>query len=263
MWIRLVYHGRKCGHQCSDIHHLIALVLCIYECMDITVCMVVFTSMLRYLYYNIWKWLPCTKDSQQHEIKDLSTAEEDVHVSNDGESSPLIGTLNNWRRITLRMLPNLHVRCQRCCLTSNAVIHILVWNINSCCSFLDTDILFRGEPDKFTTTILSRASYSMLVTLFLFYPLAGYLADIRWGRYKTVVYSYMLSGGSLVLAVVLVCLASLSIIPVMIKANTYLKVSCYYWQWSSVLGDLIIPADSLTGSSVWVLSLVVLLCLWD
>ena len=44
--------------------------------------------------------------------------------------------------------------------------------------------------------------------------------------------------------------------------NMYLKVSCYYWQWSSVLGDLIIPADSLTASLVWVLGLVVLLCLW-
>ena len=91
-------------------------------------------------------------------------------------------------------------------------------------SFLDTgyfDSLFRSreEPDKFTTTILSRASYSMLVILFLFYPLAGYLADIRWGRYKTVVYSLRVIGGSLVLAVVLVCMASLSFIPVMIKAN--------------------------------------------
>ena len=166
-----------------------------------------------------------TKDSQQHEIKDLSTAEEDIHVSNDGESSPLIG--NNWRRITLRMLPNLHVRYQRCCLTSNAVIHILVWKLILVVgfeSFLDTgyfDSIFREEPDKLIITILGGASYSMLVILFLFYPLAGCLADIRWGRYKTVVYSLRVIGGSLVLAVVLVCLAPLSFIPVMIKANNY------------------------------------------
>jgi muramidase (phage lysozyme) len=40
--------------------------------------------------------------------------------------------------------------------------------------------------------------YSAAAFLFLFYPLAGCLADIRWGRYKTVVYSVHVIWGSLV-----------------------------------------------------------------
>ena len=164
-----------------------------------------------------------TKDSQQHEIKDLSTAEENVHVpSTGGERSPLIG--KSWQRITWRMLPKLRVRYQRCYLTSNAVILILVWNLILVVgfeSFLDPGYISSliGQPDKLVITTFSGASYSVLVFLFLFYPLAGCLADIRWGRYKTVVYSLCIIWGSLVLAVVLVCLASLSFIPVMIDSN--------------------------------------------
>ena len=48
-------------------------------------------------------------------------------------------------------------------------------------------ILF-GSIDSLRATILSVSTYSMVGFLFLFYPLAGCLADIRWGRYKTVVY---------------------------------------------------------------------------
>ena len=168
-----------------------------------------------------------TNDFQQQEIQDLSTAdhEKSLHTSTDGDSTPLTGN-STRQRTTLRMLPKFYYfRRQRCCLTSNAVILILVWNLILVVgleSFLDTGYFggLLGERDKLMTTILSGIWYSGLVFLFLFYPLAGCLADIGWGRYKTVVYSVRVIWGSLVLAVVLVCLVSLSLIPVMIKANT-------------------------------------------
>ena len=52
---------------------------------------------------------------------------------------------------------------------------------------------------------------------FLFYPLAGCLADIRWGRHKTVINSLYTILWSLVLAIILAGVVSLSFIPVMIQ----------------------------------------------
>ena len=64
--------------------------------------------------------------------------------------------------------------------------------------------------------------YGFSALLLLFYPLAGHLADIRWGRYKTVVNSLCVILWSLVLATVLVCVAILSFIRAMILSpDTY------------------------------------------
>lgn len=51
-----------------------------------------------------------------------------------------------------------------------------------------------GELKKSTTIFLSGSVYAgsiyaALAFLYLFYPLAGCLADIRWGRYKTTINS--------------------------------------------------------------------------
>ena len=65
--------------------------------------------------------------------------------------------------------------------------------------------------------------YSMMAFLFLFYPLAGCLADIRWGRYKTVVYSVRVIWGSLVAVIVFAGVAVASIlIPMLLNPqNNY------------------------------------------
>ena len=154
------------------------------------------------------------EDSQQHQIKDLACAEENIPTS--GETAPL---LRNERRNTrARMRSKFHCRHQRCCVSSKAALLILVWNLILVAGFkvfLDPNffrVLFKfthETDDNFNS--LSVIMYSVVAFLFLFYPLAGCLADIRWGRYKTVVYSVRVIWGNLVAGVILAGVAFASI----------------------------------------------------
>ena len=107
-------------------------------------------------------------------------------------------------------------RHQRCCLTSKAAVLILLWNLILVAglkcffdpSFYDVTVEYF---DVKGITILSGSMYSVIAFLFLFYPLAGYLADIRWGRYKTVVNSLCVIWGSLVAILVLPGMALASV----------------------------------------------------
>lgn len=56
-----------------------------------------------------------------------------------------------------------------------------------------------GGQDKDTAIAMGAGVYSLLAFLFLFYPLAGCLADIRWGRHKTVINSLCIIWWSLVI----------------------------------------------------------------
>ena len=153
----------------------------------------------------------------EHEIKDLSTAEENMYTS---ERTRLVG--NERRAIKCRW------RHQRCCLTSKAALLILLWNlilVAGLQSFLDPSyfINFFVQGDKLSIIITSGSIYSGLAFLYLFYPLAGCLADIRWGRYKTVVNSLRVIWGSLVVMAVLVSVAVASVmVPVsLMQDDTY------------------------------------------
>ena len=136
------------------------------------------------------------EDSQQHQIKDLASAEENIPTS--GETAPLLG--NERRNTRTRMRSKFHCRRQRCCVSSKAALLILVWNLIIAAGFesLFDPNLFRAAlefDDNFNVSVITY-SESVVAFLFLFYPLAGCLADIRWGRYKTVVYIVcVLSGG--------------------------------------------------------------------
>ena len=163
------------------------------------------------------------EDSQQHdsEIKDLATAED---TTSTGESTPLME--NNGHRTLTRMQQKFRCRWryQRCCLSSKAVILILVWNLILVAgleSFLDPNYfklnIFVPFDDPSGIIFVSGITYSIFAFLFLFYPLAGCLADICWGRYKAVVISLCAIWGSLVAMVVFGGVATLGFIPLMIK----------------------------------------------
>ena len=108
--------------------------------------------------------------------------------------------------------------------SSKAALLILVWNL-----IISFGILGLLDP----TALIYLASvnseslisgllilyYGFSALLFLFYPLAGFLADIQWGRLKTVVNSLCTILWSLVLAMVLVGVAILGFIPVMIQTH--------------------------------------------
>ena len=144
------------------------------------------------------------EDSQEHKItlKGLTNAEENILTS-----TPLLG---NGRRTHAIMQSNFHYRCrrQRCCVSSKAALLILLWNVILVAGFeslLDPNF-FRAlftYMNHGEMTNISVVMYSVVAFLFLFYPLAGCLADIRWGRYKTVVYSVRVIWGSLVAMAVL------------------------------------------------------------
>ena len=76
---------------------------------------------------------------------------------------------------------------------SKAANFILMWNllvaiahksfINP--SFYTSNLYFTGHIN----IIINLSTFGLSAIVFIFYPLAGYLADVRWGRYKTVVRS--------------------------------------------------------------------------
>ena len=155
---------------------------------------------------------------EYHEILLLWGWETNLYISTNRETTPLIG--NEGQRICARMQSKFHCRRQRCCLTSKASILILLWNLFLVAgleSFLDPNYFNPITTDDPSDIILiSGTIYSGLAFFFLFYPLAGCLADICWGRYKAVVNSLRIIWGSLVAMIVFGGVATLSFIPMII-----------------------------------------------
>ena len=72
----------------------------------------------------------------------------------------------------------------RCCVQSKGTVLILVWNI--CITFgleYFSPLLSVTSGDNAIVRIIADAVFAIFL---LFYPLAGYLADVRWGRYNTI-----------------------------------------------------------------------------
>ena len=114
--------------------------------------------------------------------------------SNDQENTPLLE--NTQRSVGCFEKVRTKYNSRRCCLcSSRAAILILVWNAIvsfGLLSFLDPSMYMNMsfrlfDNNWFVTLIVAASTYSFCAFLYLFYPLAGWLADIRWGRHKTVV----------------------------------------------------------------------------
>ena len=94
----------------------------------------------------------------------------------------------------------------RCCVKSKAALLILV--LSSLVSLSLTTILhpnmylslgslvFKHKSIVRSIQVIPPVVYSLFALLYLFYPLAGCLADIRCGRYKTTIYSLWFIAGS-------------------------------------------------------------------
>ena len=114
-------------------------------------------------------------------------------------------------------------KSRRCCLkSSKAALLILVWNLIVSCgisSFLDPNLY--NSIFIFCDNILFVDSivwfYGFNAILYLFYPLAGCLADIQWGRYKTVVNSICLGFWGMESIFILVSLAVIGSIPLIVR----------------------------------------------
>ena len=139
--------------------------------------------------------LSLQRRNEEQEISHRSS-----HLIQDEENSPLVW--NTQRHGCCEKVKS-RFKSRRCCIrASKAALLILVWNLIVSCgisSFLDSDlynsIVYHVrrvdgtlEPGIYILGLL----YGFSAFLYLFYPLAGCLADIRWGRYKTVVNSLCL-----------------------------------------------------------------------
>ena len=111
---------------------------------------------------------------------------------------------------------------RRCCpWSSKAALIVLIWNwivSLGISSFLDPGWLNTNNTTGFY--ILSNivtALYGFGTLLYLFYPLAGCLADIRWGRHKTVINSLRFVCCSFLTIVLLGSLIVIGFVPLMIN----------------------------------------------
>ena len=105
--------------------------------------------------------------------------------------------------------------------SSKAALIILVWNLIiafGLVGLMDPTIytfVYINMYDVGTISLIIRSTlYGFNAFVFLFYPLAGYLADIRWGRHKTVVNSLCFIMWTLILLTVLGGLIVIGISPV-------------------------------------------------
>ena len=183
------------------------------------------------------------EDLPRIEIQTLAADKEQIHDEIEEESHASINytsygeELQNTSCLKLHKLVNpIHVytkvrskfkNCHCCLWSSKAVILILVWN-------LIISIGFKSffDPSFYTVTISKSTfndddfyydytsvltiyglSYGMNALLLVFYPLAGFLADVRWGRYTTVKNSLCFLFWSIVLISVLAGLALLGSTP--------------------------------------------------
>lgn len=172
-------------------------------------------------------------DPQQFDIKDLSTSRpgllnaglEDDHAAtkctcHGEENTPLLGNTTQ-RQAGCYAKVKLKFQSRHCCLwSSKAALLVLVWNLSIyfglLCFFdpsLYTSIFIQLGSSSFIFTGLS---YSSSAFLLVFYPLAGCLADIRWGRHTTVVNSLYFSFWSLVSILVVGGLAIIAFIPIIV-----------------------------------------------
>ena len=105
-----------------------------------------------------------------------------------GEQTPLLGTTQKRYRMRLKS--------SRCCVKSKAALLVLCWSRNLLVIVRVGYILEYGSilatvtdyfllhNNEFQT--MAPAFFGSLALLYLFYPLAGCLADTRCGRYKTI-----------------------------------------------------------------------------
>ena len=117
--------------------------------------------------------------------KDLPQVTEEQHEN--GATTPLLVKKNSstwWSRCVLRY------KTTRKCVNSKSALLILFWSFivglwNGV--MLNPDLYLRNFTIIYTLTV-----YGLVAFVFCFFPLAGFLADVKYGRYKMVVRSLCL-----------------------------------------------------------------------
>ena len=129
----------------------------------------------------------------------------------EGAHIPLLVSLGKDKRGGWRDQLNIKARCRRrCCLRSKAALLILLWNLiiftslstifNPSFYIYSIDNISAFKAIRNRSFLFIPVLYGIFTFLLLFYPLAGCLADTRWGRHKMVVNSvYVIFMGFIVM----------------------------------------------------------------
>ena len=137
-------------------------------------------------------------------------------TDSSGENTPLFRNNKSQQPSCFSKVKS-KFKSRRCCLcSSKAALIILVWNM-----IVSFGLLVFTNPSYYETLlggdpIMMCIIYATTTFLLLFYPLAGCLADIRWGRHKTVVNSLYFTFWSSVLIITLGGLGTICFIPIMV-----------------------------------------------
>ena len=157
------------------------------------------------------------------DIETVSKDESSPNQNHDSEETPLLGKGSQTSKLECH---NNHNNKNskyrnRCCLSSRTALLILLWNFLitfGIASFVDPSfytgalLLLPGNNDNSSAPLkldfykhrleVSGVTYGINAFLLLFYPVAGYLADVRFGRHKMILYSlYIVFCSALAIAV--------------------------------------------------------------
>ena len=170
---------------------------------------------------------PRLQNQSESARQDLSTAtrrSQLVETSCAEENTPLLGNTSSAQQARYFSMLKSKFKNQRCCFcSSKAVLIILTWN-----TMISFGLLTFLDPE-FYTSVFSIDNYSISciyavnALILLFYPLAGCLADICWGRHKTVVNSLCFILWSFLSLFVVGSLFTIGLIPVMIYSPDVLQ----------------------------------------
>ena len=169
------------------------------------------------------------------------TASDSSHRRNLENAQSSCRPLSNLARVYCTKVRS-KFKNNRCCLwSSKAVILILVWNLT-----ISIGLGVFLDPSLYTITIVDIVKDSMAVNdytpqyelilmlfglsygtsalLLIFYPLAGCLADLRWGRYITVRNSLCYLFWSIILIIILAGIALLGFTPMIMNSGNHFTV---------------------------------------
>ncbi len=114
---------------------------------------------------------------------------------------------------------------------SKAAIMILIWTalmsfiyggfLNPENYFACSTYLLMLIPISFTSEMMNSCIYAVFAFWLLFYPLAGYLADVRYGRYKVVRCSVCTMWCGLLTVIVIGVIVNAIVVPIMITNQSY------------------------------------------
>ena len=127
----------------------------------------------------------------------------EVDTDNETEQTPLLGHTHQRSAVGSRSRPR-----RSCCVKSKAAVAILLWVslVSLLIGYVQHSILvtlFKAKSvAHFQEYMYVPLLYGLFALLYLFYPLAGCLADVKCGRYKTVIRSLWLMNGSVLLIIV-------------------------------------------------------------